>query len=134
MQGAYTLTGERRRWNASNGGFRGIRPIAPFNLAEGTWGAWELAARYSVLDLNHNEGALGAAPPVGGVRGGEQTIATLGLNWYPNNIVRFMLDYQRVEIDRLDPETSAIVTPVPGVGAQIGQDFEAVSLRTQFAF
>ncbi|HYD89463.1 MAG TPA: porin [Vitreimonas sp.] len=133
-QGAYTLTGERRRWNAANGGFQGIRPNAPFSLSEGDWGAWEIAARYSVLDLNDNEGGLGLATPVGGVRGGEQIITTIGLNWYPNNVVRFLLDYQWVEIDRLDPETSAIVTPVPGVGAQIGQDFEAVSLRSQVAF
>jgi phosphate-selective porin OprO/OprP len=134
VQGAYTLTGERRRWNAATGGFQGIRPSAPFNLSDNDWGAWEIAARYSVLDLNDNEGAFGVAAPLGGVRGGEQTITTIGLNWYPNNVVRFLLDYQWVENDRLDPETSAIVTPVPGVGAQIGQDFEAVSLRSQVAF
>lgn len=134
VQGAYALTGERRRWNAASGGFQGIRPAAPFSLAEGNWGAWEIAARHSVLDLNHNEGMLGIAPPPGAVRGGEQTITTIGLNWRPNNVVRFLLDYQWVEIDRLDPETSNIVTPAPGFGAQIGQDFEAVSLRSQVAF
>jgi phosphate-selective porin OprO and OprP len=134
VQGAYALTGERRRWNASNGGFQGLRPESPFNLAESDWGAWEFAARYSVLDLNDNEGLLGLATPFGGVRGGEQTITTIGLNWYPNNVVRFLLDYQWVEIARLDPENSSIVTPVPGVGAQIGQDFEAISLRSQIAF
>jgi phosphate-selective porin OprO and OprP len=134
IQGAYALTGERRRWNGANGGFQGIRPTTPFNLADGEWGAWELGARYSVLDLNHSEGSLGLAAPPGGVRGGEQTITTLGLNWYPNNVIRFILDYQWVEIDRLDPESSAIVTPVPGLGAQIGQDFEAISLRSQVAF
>jgi phosphate-selective porin OprO/OprP len=134
VQGGYALTGERRRWNAANGGFQGLRPNAPFNLADGQWGAWEVTARYSVLDLNDNEGFPGLAAPIGGVRGGEQAITTIGLNWHPNSVVRFLLDYQWVEIDRLDPETSAIVTPVPGVGAQIGQDFEAISLRSQFAF
>ena len=134
VQGAWTITGERRRWNAANGGFQGIRPADPFNPSERHWGAWEIAARYSVLDLNDNVGSLGLAPPAGGVRGGEQTITTIGLNWYPNNVVRFLLDYQWVEVDRLDPENSSIVTPVPGVGAQIGQDFEALSLRSQIAF
>ncbi|MBL8542582.1 MAG: hypothetical protein JNJ63_02135 [Hyphomonadaceae bacterium] len=134
VQGAWTVTGERRRWNAANGGFQGIRPDHPFDIRQNQWGAWELAARYSVLDLNDNEGALGGATPAGGVRGGEQTITTLGLNWYPNNVLRFLLDYQRVEIDRFDPENSSIVTAAPGVGAQIGQDFEAISLRSQFAF
>jgi len=134
VQGAWTFTGERRRWNAANGGFAGIRPNRPFSLAENQWGAWEFGARYSVLDLNDNEGALGLAAPIGGVRGGEQTITSLGLNWYPNNVIRFLLDYQWVEIDRLDPENSSIVTAVPGFGAQIGQDFEAISLRSQVAF
>lgn len=134
VQGAWTFTGERRRWNSANGGFQGIRPDHPFSLSENHWGAWEFGARYSVLNLNDNEGGLGLATPIGGVRGGEQTITTIGLNWYPNNVVRFLLDYQWVEIDRLDPENSSIVTAVPGVGAQIGQDFEAISLRSQVAF
>lgn len=134
VQGAWTVTGERRRWNAANGGFQGIRPAHPFDVREGYWGAWELAARYSVLDLNDDEGDLGLATPVGGVRGGEQSITTIGLNWYPNSVVRFLLDYQWVEIDRLDPENSSIVTPALGVGAQVGQDFEALSLRSQVAF
>lgn len=136
VQGAWTFTGERRRWNAANGGFQGIRPTNNFNPSENQWGAWELAARYSVLDLNFHEGAQGTAPIAGNsVRGGEQTISSLGLNWYPNNTVRFLLDYQWVEIDRLDPEDSAtIVTAVPGVGAQIGQDYQAIALRTQVAF
>lgn len=134
VQGAWTVTGERRRWNGANGGFQGVRTGRAFAPAQGHWGGWELAARYSVLDLNDNEGALGLAPPPGGVRGGEQTITTLGLNWYPNNVVRFLLDYQWVEIDRLDPEDGSIVTPVPGFGAQVGQDLEAISLRSQVAF
>lgn len=145
VQGAWTLTGEARRWNAANGGFPGIRPVKPFRLnGDNTqWGAWEVAARYSTLDLNHHEGApLSAA--VGGdtVRGGEQNITTLGLNWYPNNMVRFLLDYQNVEIDRLDPENGIVAgttvfgtaPSVAGNGAQIGQDFQVISLRTQVAF
>ena len=134
VQGAWIFTGEHRRWNAVTGGFQSVRPAHPFDVSDGAWGAWEIAARHSVLDLNHNEGSLGLAPPVGAIRGGRQTIATVGLNWYPNNIMRFLLDYQWVRIDRLDPENIAIVTPVPGVGAQIGQDFEVFSIRSQVAF
>jgi phosphate-selective porin OprO/OprP len=143
LQGAWTLTGENRRWNASSGGFQGIRPAAPFNPAEGHWGAWEIAARYSVLDLNFHEGALGGAALANDtVRGGEQTVTTLGLNWYVNNTVRFLLNYQWAEVDRLDPENGVVANTtvfggapsVAGNGAQIGQDFEAVSLRTQVAF
>lgn len=123
VQGAWTITGEKRAWNAVNGGYGGIRPDHPLNVSEGHWGAFELAGRYSVLNLNDNEGVFGAATPSGGVRGGEQTISTLGLNWYPNQTVRFLLDLQDVNIDRLN-----------GAGAQIGQDYQAIALRSQVSF
>jgi phosphate-selective porin OprO/OprP len=123
VQGAWTITGERRTWNAVTGGYGGIRPTNNFSIADGHWGAWELAARYSVLNLNDNEGEFGLAPPSGGVRGGEQTISTLGLNWYLNPTIRLLLDLQNVEVDRLNSS-----------GAQIGQDYQAVALRTQVSF
>ncbi|MEJ0023880.1 MAG: porin [Alphaproteobacteria bacterium] len=67
----------------STGGFRGIRPAKVFDPSKGQWGAWEVAARYSNLDLNDHEGVSGSAVPAGGIRGGEQDITTVGLNWYP---------------------------------------------------
>jgi phosphate-selective porin OprO/OprP len=134
VQGAWTLTGERRRWNAANGGFTGVRPEKPFNLETGDWGAWEIAARYSFLDLNENEGALGTASLLGAVRGGTQEVVSLGLSWTPNAVIRFILQGQHIRIDRLDPENSSIVTAVPGVGAQVGQEFQTIALRSQVAF
>jgi phosphate-selective porin OprO/OprP len=121
--GSWTLTGENHPWNAANGGFRGVRPTKIFDPSAGTWGAWEIAARYSVLDLNDTEGAAGSVTPIGGIRGGKQDITTIGLNWYPNNVFRFLLDYQWVRVNRLN-----------SAGAQVGQDADVVSLRSQFAF
>ena len=123
LQGAWTITGEHRAWTNANGGFVGIRPAKAFSLQRGTWGAWELAARYSQLDLNDHDGVAGAPAPAGGVRGGGQKISTVGLNWYPNNAVRFLLDYQWVRVDRLG------LTGLP-----VGEDVGVVSLRSQFAF
>ncbi len=123
VQGVWTLTGEAHSWAAASGGFRGIRPSKTFDPANGGWGAWEIAARYSVLDLNDNAGVLATATPAGGIRGGEQKISTLGLNWYPNNVFRFQLDYQQVRVDRLN-----------SAGAQVGQDANVVSLRSQFSY
>src|SRR5690606_11707201 len=48
-------------------------------------GAWELAARYSSIDLSD-----------GSIVGGEGKTITLGSNWYPNRNVRVMLDWTRV--------------------------------------
>lgn len=123
VQGAWTLTGERRQWNAANGGYQGIRPASPFNPKNGKWGAWEIGARYSDLDLNDRAGVAGAATPAGGIRGGEQKISTVGLNWYPNRTVRFLLDYQWVDVDRLN-----------GAGANLSADFQVLSFRSQLAF
>lgn len=123
VQGGWAITGERRLYDPVEGRFSGFRPSQTFDLTKGTWGAFELAARYSVTDLNYNTGRSGAAAPLGGVRGGEQRITTLGANWYLNSALRLMLHWQQVEIDRLN-----------AAGAQIGQDYDAVAARAQIAF
>ena len=46
-------------------------PHSPFSPSEGGWGALELAARFSYLDLDDQE-----------IRGGREGNVTLGLNWY----------------------------------------------------
>lgn len=138
IQASYTLSGEPRRYNAQNGAFGAPRParsVGGKDDAAGL-GAWEVAARYSVVDLNYNEGADGTALPVGGVRGGRQEIWTVGLNWYLNAATRLSADFQHVEVDRLSPGGTAFGTgaATPPAGAQIGQDFNVYALRAQFSF
>lgn len=135
IQGAWTLTGEARRYNTATGGFDPPRVDNPFSRGKGL-GVWEIAARFSELDLNYRAGAGGTAPVAGAVRGGEQQIFSLGLNWYPNNNVRFLADYQRVEVDRLSPGGTAFGAGAltPPAGAQVGQDLNIWSIRTQYAF
>lgn len=131
VEGTWFLTGETKRYNASTAAFDGPTFVHPFNPAAGSIGALELALRWSDMNLNYHAGSAGAAAPPDGVRGGDQSIFSAGLNWYPNSLVRFMLDYQHVRIDRLSPSASAYSTPV---GAQIGQSYNAVALRSQVAF
>ncbi|MDH3401099.1 MAG: OprO/OprP family phosphate-selective porin [Chromatiales bacterium] len=52
--------------------------------------AWEFAIRYSTLDLAEQAGVIGG-------RGGEQTIITLGVNYYVSPNLRFMANYADVE-------------------------------------
>jgi len=136
VQGAWTLTGEARRYGIATATFDAPRVEKPFDLKSKQWGVFEIAARYSDLDLNYRAGGLGAALAAGGIRGGEQKAFTIGLNWYPNNNVRFLADYQRVEIDRLSPGGTAFGAGAltPPAGAQIGQDLNIWSFRTQYAF
>src|SRR5690606_36549906 len=63
VQAGWILTGERYRYGDASGVFRGPEP-------RGRWGAVELAARMSALDLTE-VGALG----------GEAKNTTIGLNW-----------------------------------------------------
>lgn len=131
VEGSWVLTGEARRYNTASAAFDAPTVAHPFDRKTGGWGAVELALRYSVLDLNFDEGAQGTAPAADAVRGGEQSIIAAGLNWYLNPAIRFMLDYQHVRIDRLSPDAVSFATPV---GAQIGQAFNTLALRSQFAF
>jgi phosphate-selective porin OprO/OprP len=125
VQGAWTLTGEARRYNIASATFDAPKVEKPFSLKDKSWGVWELAARYSDLDLDD-----------GAVRGGEQQVWTLGLNWYPNNAVRFQFNFQHVDVDRVSPGGNAFGAGAltPAIGTEIGQSLNIWSMRTQYAF
>jgi len=131
VEGSYNLTGDRRRFNANTWAFDAPNVSHPFSLADHTWGGFEIAGRYSDIDLNYHAGALGTAPGADAIRGGEQKIWAAGLNWFPNSVVRFMLDYQNVRIERLSPSAATFATPT---GVEVGQRYHVISLRSQFAF
>ncbi len=123
LDAAWTLTGEPRLYNPSLAAFDSPIPAHPFSLSQHTWGAFELVARYSVTDLNDRAVAGVPETVTGGVYGGEQQVYSIGLNWYPNDNIRVMLDYDRINVDRLDAS-----------GAQIGQNAQAVAMRVQAAY
>jgi phosphate-selective porin OprO/OprP len=139
VQGSWNITGESRRYSMASGSFAAPRPLSPFS-ASGGWGAWELAVRYSQTDLNDDAGVLGSAPPVGGVRGGEQKILAVGLNWFMTPNLRMSFNYLHVDVDRLNPAGPGNTAPfgappaTPPVGVEIGQSYDAFALRTQFGF
>ena len=127
VEGSWVLSGESRGWSTANAAFTNPKPRANFSPDGGGWGAFELAARYSTLDLNDNAGVIGGALPAGGVRGGEQRIGTLGLNWYPNPVLKFTLQAQNVQASRIGTLGST-------ANADIGQNFNTIALRSQLAF
>ncbi|MBL6453706.1 porin [Belnapia sp. T6] len=124
VEGSWVLTGEPRLYTSSAAAFARPKPAHPFSLAEGGWGAWEVMARYSVADLNDKVRRGQAQATTGGVFGGRQEVVGLGLSWYPNNLLRFMLNWDIVNVDRLNPAGTT----------QIGQRFHTLALRTQLAF
>jgi phosphate-selective porin OprO/OprP len=87
LQVGYFLTGETRPYKKGTWGR--VKPKANFGLGDkkGT-GAWEVAIRYSTLDLSDDNFA-----------GGEEANVTLGVNWYLNPNTRMMLNYVSVDAE-----------------------------------
>lgn len=134
-QATWVITGESRNYSTTNGAFSNPKPRVPFSLSGDGWGAWEVAGRFSDMDFNDNAGALGQPIPVGGDRGGDQRIWTFGLNWYPNSVLKFELQYQNVDVGRI-----GTIPAVAGTGghpaisnAEVGQSFDTIALRSQIS-
>lgn len=80
---AYTLTGEMRPYKADKGIFDGIRPMA--NLGKDGWGAFEVAARLSDIDLSDAN-----------INGGKERNIAAALNWYLNPFLRVSANIVKV--------------------------------------
>jgi phosphate-selective porin OprO and OprP len=115
IEGSWVLTGEPRTYSMANAAFLRPVPTSDFDPAHDSWGAWEFAARYSDTDLNYDVNSIVSADQV---RGGDQKIWSAGFNFYPNYNLKFMLDWQNIDISR------------PWSGA-FGTRYNAFSLRTQ---
>lgn len=80
---AWTLTGEPRPYRVDRGVFEGIRPKN--NFGKEGWGAFEVAARFSTLDLSDDT-----------VKGGRERNATAAVSWYLNPFLRVSANYVKV--------------------------------------
>jgi phosphate-selective porin OprO/OprP len=113
----YSLTGEQHPYDPTTASFRSLRPDHPLGTPGG-WGAWEVKARYSDIDLDFlpfNSAATG------GVAGGRQDVWSVGLNWYPTNGLRFALDYDNIQVNHAN-------APATDISAS------AIALRSQISF
>lgn len=81
---AFNITGETRYYYADEG------EVGPVEKPINSWGALEVAFRYSILDLND----LGA-----GIKGGKSNQMMFGLNYYPNSNIKIQLNYSMVDMD-----------------------------------
>jgi phosphate-selective porin OprO and OprP len=145
VQGSWVLTGESRSYNPASAAFGAPKPAQPFSLKDGGWGALEVVARYSDLNLNSHTGDTANAVTdwtssarsttyYNTVRGGEQKIVTLGLNWYLNTAIRFALDYQWIDVTRLQAPSVVTTAGTPVLPAlNGGQSLNTLALRAQLA-
>lgn len=114
LSAALALTGENRAatYSMSNGEFKGLKPDRFFNPGQNAWGAVELVARYATLDLNDQ-----------GLTGGSIDTAEVGANWYMNNNIRFMLNWQHV----LDTDESSEIR-------EVATGMDVFTLRAQYNY
>jgi len=112
-EASWTITGESRKYKT--GKFYKVEPDKKFSFKNGGWGAWELATRYAEADLSD-----------GNVNGGQMSNLTVALNWYVNNNIRFMADYNKV----LEVKNSQVTTPSGGKP----DNLDTFMLRGQLAF
>ena len=80
VQAGYFLTGENRVYDRKSGKYKRVVPHSM--VGEGGFGAWEVAARYSEMDLIS-----------GNITGGKERNVTLGVNWWMNRSFMIRLNY-----------------------------------------
>ncbi len=107
VEGSWFLTDDMRPYSGSKGTYGKIKPNAI--VGQGGMGAWQLAVRFSSVDLNDHD-----------ITGGDAQNFSLGLNWYANNNIRISANY----INILD---------VTG-GAGDSDSTEAFQMRAQVEF
>ncbi|HEY5072041.1 MAG TPA: porin [Caulobacteraceae bacterium] len=129
VEGSWVLTGQARRYNAQTAAFDA--PPVSRGVGAGGFGVVELALRYADMNLDYHAGSPGSAPAADAIRGGDLETWSAGLNWYLNSVVRLALEGQHVNLQRLSPDAKTYQTPL---GAQIGQSFNTVAVRSQLAF
>ena len=93
ISGSWILSGEMHAYRKKSGMFHSI-PVAK-TVNQGGWGAWELAFRYSNVDLND-----------GLIDGGDMDILSLGINWWLTPVFNVNLNYRHVTLDRFGVEGS----------------------------
>ncbi len=82
-------------------------------LKPGTAGAWEVGLRWSTVDLNDHD-----------IHGGQGTVWTTGVSWYPDRVVRLTAAWLHVDHDE----------SADGAGSLPGDlDYDALMIRCRFA-
>ena len=95
-QVSYFLTGESRSYKSSLSGFSRVKPNN--NYGENGWGALEIAARFSAIEVKESSFNYYIKP--------FQEDITLGINWYLNPNTRVMFNYVKGEINVLGEITA----------------------------
>lgn len=132
IQLAYTLTGENRSYDKAGGtlGRAYLGKSGPFSNAfwvrdeDGhiisSWGAWEVAGRYSYVNLNDGGGVYR-------IQGGVLQGVGVALNWYLNNNLTVNFDWNYDYRNEVPTGPTVATSTIPGSTSGFGT-------RVQFQF
>jgi phosphate-selective porin OprO/OprP len=128
---SYFLTGE-------DSSFKGVKPKQNFDFGTG-WGAWELVARYSEINLDNATFKNPAGTSYTGAYADLSTSAqsahswTGGVNWYLNQNTRVALNYSHTTFDG---GAGVGTTPINAAGTNVQDrpDESAFFTRLQLAY
>lgn len=129
---SYLLTGE-------DASFKGVKPKRNFDLDKGGWGAWELVARYSEIELDDATFRNPAGTAFTGAYADLSTSAqkaqtwTGGVNWYLNQNVKVAVNYAQT---KFDGGAGIGITAINAAGTNVRdrEDERALLARFQVAF
>lgn len=85
---SYVLTGEDNT-------FQSVKPIRPFDPLAGSWGAFQVAARWSEFNVDNT--AFNILDPSKSAK--HATAWAVGVNWFINQNARIMADYEQTYFD-----------------------------------
>ena len=129
----YLITGE-------DASFKGIKPKQDFDIDKGGWGAWELVARYSELNLDEDTfknkaGNSFSAGTYANLSESAQSAKTwtAGVNWYLNQNAKVQLNYAHT---KFDGGAGVGITPINAAGSNVRdrESEDALLARFQIAY
>lgn len=114
---SYFLTGEHREYDKKIASFGRVVPkfnskLCPQDGSSPTWGAWQVLARYSALELNNNN-----------LNGGQVWDFTVGINWFLNPNMKVQANYIYMDRNSLYSPTAPAAGPIQGFGMRMASDF-----------
>ncbi len=120
----WVLTGE-------NATFEAIRPERPFSLANGGWGAWQLVARMSGLDID-DQSFQGFANPASSATSALSW--SVGVNWWLSQNLRLLTSFTHTTFDGGSAALSTDPVNASAPAAVTHQDENVILTRLQLSF
>lgn len=137
---SYLITGE-------DASFKGVKPKSDFDIDKGGWGAWELVARYSEINLDKDT-FKNRSGTYGQEKAGTDALAaysdltkspeaaktwTAGINWYLNKNTKFAVNYAQTKFEG-GASTNGSAAVANGSNIKDRDDEKAILARFQVAF